>query len=157
MLRSVLVAVAVSSPLPLLPLISHAVDAPLYKEGELIVRFATGMSKTGEDRLARVHGLALAEEHPQLRCSLYRLPQGTTVQAALASLVTMALFLDIVANRKQVWLVIGLAAGLAYLARRGEPPPSDVHGGTAATGHPAGVGASSRVGEGTTDAPPDRR
>ena len=37
------------------------------------------------------------------------------IQAALASLLTLALFLDIMSNRKQVWLVIGLAAGLRYL------------------------------------------
>jgi O-antigen ligase len=45
-------------------------------------------------------------------------PDAPTVQAALVSLLTCALFLDILANRKQVWLVIGLAAGLAYFARR---------------------------------------
>jgi hypothetical protein len=39
------------------------------------------------------------------------------IQAALVSLMTLALFLDIVSNRKQVWLVIGIAAGLAYIAR----------------------------------------
>jgi O-antigen ligase len=44
-------------------------------------------------------------------------PEAATVQAALASLLILALFLDILANRKQVWLVIGLAAGLAYLRR----------------------------------------
>ncbi len=45
-------------------------------------------------------------------------PDAATVQAALASLLTLALFLDIVTNRKQVWLVVGLAAGLAFLAHR---------------------------------------
>ena len=45
-------------------------------------------------------------------------PDAATIQAALASLLTLALFLDILSNRKQVWLVIGLAAGLAYLARQ---------------------------------------
>lgn len=45
-------------------------------------------------------------------------PDAATVQAALASLVTLALFLDILANRKQVWLVIGLATGLAYIAKQ---------------------------------------
>ena len=45
-------------------------------------------------------------------------PEAATVQAALASLMVVALFLDILSNRKQVWLVIGLAAGLGYLARR---------------------------------------
>jgi O-antigen ligase len=45
-------------------------------------------------------------------------PDAATIQAALASLLTSALFLDILWNRKQVWLVIGLAAGLGYLARQ---------------------------------------
>jgi O-antigen ligase len=45
-------------------------------------------------------------------------PDAATIQAALASLLTSALFLDILWNRKQVWLVIGLAAGLLYLARQ---------------------------------------
>lgn len=44
-------------------------------------------------------------------------PDAAAVQAALASLATMALFLDLL-NRKQVWLIIGLACGLAYLAQR---------------------------------------
>ena len=44
-------------------------------------------------------------------------PDAAVVQAALASLLGLALFLDILANRKQVWLVIGIAAGLAYVAR----------------------------------------
>jgi exopolysaccharide production protein ExoQ len=42
---------------------------------------------------------------------------AATVQAMLASLCTMALFLDLL-NRKQMWLVLGLACGLAFLARR---------------------------------------
>ena len=33
------------------------------------------------------------------------------------------LFLDILANRKQVWLMIALAAGLSYLARRRRDVP----------------------------------
>ena len=45
-------------------------------------------------------------------------PDGATVQGALVALLSLAVFLDILANRKQVWLVIGLAAGLTYLARR---------------------------------------
>jgi O-antigen ligase len=63
-------------------------------------------------------------------------PDAATVQAALASLLIMALFLDILANRKQVWLIIGLAAGLAYLRRkateahaRADPATSDVGAG----------------------------
>ncbi len=44
-------------------------------------------------------------------------PDGAAVQAALVSLVVSALFLDII-NRKQLWLVVGIACGLAYLARQ---------------------------------------
>jgi O-antigen ligase len=44
-------------------------------------------------------------------------PDATAIRAAMASLLTMALFLDIVGNRKQVWLVLGLAAGLTWVAR----------------------------------------
>jgi O-antigen ligase len=47
-------------------------------------------------------------------------PNAAVIQAALASLLATALFLDILSNRKQVWLVIGIAAGLAYLARRNQ-------------------------------------
>ncbi len=45
-------------------------------------------------------------------------PDGLVVQAILASLMIDALFVDIISNRKQVWVVIGLAAGLAYLRLR---------------------------------------
>jgi O-antigen ligase len=51
-------------------------------------------------------------------------PYGPVVQAILASLMVSALFMDILSNRKQVWLVIGLAAGLTYL-RRHLPEPVD--------------------------------
>ena len=44
-------------------------------------------------------------------------PDAAVIQAALASLATMALFLDLL-NRKHVWLLIGIACGLAYLRRR---------------------------------------
>ncbi len=44
--------------------------------------------------------------------------EAAVIQAALASLLATSLFLDILSNRKQVWLIIGTAAGLAYLARR---------------------------------------
>lgn len=44
-------------------------------------------------------------------------PDAAAVQAVLASLATMALFIDLY-NRKQVWLILGIAGGLAYLARR---------------------------------------
>jgi len=46
-------------------------------------------------------------------------PEALTVQATLAALLVQALFVDMLYNRKQVWFVIGLAAGLAYVARRG--------------------------------------
>ena len=45
-------------------------------------------------------------------------PEALTVQAALAALLIQALFVDMFANRKPVWLVIGFTVGLAYLARR---------------------------------------
>ena len=45
-------------------------------------------------------------------------PDAATVQAALASLLVAALFLDIVADRKQVWFIIGLAEGLAFVQRQ---------------------------------------
>ena len=44
-------------------------------------------------------------------------PDAVVIQACLASLLTSAMFLDVLANRKQVWLIIGVAAGLTYLAR----------------------------------------
>ncbi len=44
-------------------------------------------------------------------------PDGAVVQAILASLMINALFLDML-NRRQLWLILGLACGLAYLARR---------------------------------------
>jgi hypothetical protein len=43
-------------------------------------------------------------------------PDAAVVQAMLASLASMALFLDLL-NRKEIWLVLGVAGGLAYLAR----------------------------------------
>lgn len=42
-------------------------------------------------------------------------PDGLVVQAILASFMINALFIDILSNRKHVWVAIGLAAGLAYL------------------------------------------
>jgi O-antigen ligase len=44
-------------------------------------------------------------------------PEAAVVQAALASLVIVALFIDLT-GRKEFWLFIGLACGLTYLARR---------------------------------------
>src|SRR6185312_11968778 len=43
-------------------------------------------------------------------------PEGTIVQAAVASLAVNALFLDVL-ERKELWLFLGIACGLAYLAR----------------------------------------
>ena len=43
--------------------------------------------------------------------------EGSTIQAALAALLVLSLFLDMLANHKELWLIIGLAAGLAYRAR----------------------------------------
>ncbi|MEA2577368.1 MAG: exopolysaccharide production protein ExoQ [Chloroflexota bacterium] len=43
-------------------------------------------------------------------------PDAVMVQAALASLVITAFFLDVL-NRKQLWLLAGIACGLLYLAR----------------------------------------
>jgi O-antigen ligase len=43
-------------------------------------------------------------------------PDAAVVQAMLASLASAALFLDLL-NRKEIWLVLGVAGGLAYLAR----------------------------------------
>jgi O-antigen ligase len=41
---------------------------------------------------------------------------AVAIQAALVALVMSALFLDII-NRKQFWLIVGIACGLAYVAR----------------------------------------
>lgn len=49
-------------------------------------------------------------------------PDAVMIQATLASILTAALFLDVL-NRKQVWLVIGIAAGLGYLRARRPPAP----------------------------------
>jgi O-antigen ligase len=57
-------------------------------------------------------------------------PEALTVQATLAALLVQALFVDMLYNRKPLWLVIGFAAGLAFLARRGgaevDDDPRDV-------------------------------
>ncbi len=43
-------------------------------------------------------------------------PDATLIQAALASLLVIAMFQDMLA-RKELWLLIGIAAGLAYLKK----------------------------------------
>jgi O-antigen ligase len=43
-------------------------------------------------------------------------PEADVVQACLASLVVMAMFLDVFL-RKEIWLMIGISCGLAWLAR----------------------------------------
>lgn len=45
-------------------------------------------------------------------------PEAVAVQAALAALLVQALFVDMFSNRKPVWLVLALAVGLAYIAKR---------------------------------------
>jgi hypothetical protein len=45
-------------------------------------------------------------------------PDGSVVQAILAALMIDALFIDIFGYRKEVWIAIGLASGLASLARQ---------------------------------------
>lgn len=82
-------------------------------------------------------------------------PDAVIVQTGLASLVVDALFLDVLSNRKQVWLLIGLACGLLWLARRARnatlarpesPPPfgdratTSLRGGVAARGVEAADG-----------------
>jgi O-antigen ligase len=87
------------------------------------------------------------------------------VQGALASLLTVAMFLDVLADRKQVWLVIGLAAGLQAARRRlssAGPQPED--GDATGTGvvlaehadEPGGGKAGDR-GRGALGPPPARR
>lgn len=41
-------------------------------------------------------------------------PEATVIQAALAALLVLAFFLDMIGNHKELWLMIGLASGLAY-------------------------------------------
>ena len=52
-------------------------------------------------------------------------PDGLIVQAILAALMIDALFLDILGNRKQVWVIIGMASGLAYLSGRARAGKAD--------------------------------
>jgi O-antigen ligase len=51
-------------------------------------------------------------------------PDAAAVRAALASVLAAGLFLDVLSDRKQVWLVIGIAAGLAFVARAKQQQPS---------------------------------
>jgi O-antigen ligase len=51
-------------------------------------------------------------------------PDGAVVQAALAALALNALFLDML-NRRQLWLLIGMACGLAYLAHQAARASAD--------------------------------
>ena len=47
-------------------------------------------------------------------------PDAQVIRAILVAFMVDALFLDLFGNRKQVWLIIGIAVGLAFLARRAE-------------------------------------
>ena len=81
-------------------------------------------------------------------------PDAAVVQAIIASLMVSALFLDVVGNRKQVWIAIGMAAGLAYLARQAGASTGpqigslEMHTPTASTG---GAACPSRSPAGTLD------
>lgn len=87
-------------------------------------------------------------------------PDAQVVRAILAAFMVDALFLDVFPNRKQVWLIIGIAAGLAYLARRAESPDERAESAASADGdldvspssHPRprvlGRGAGSRTSPG---------
>jgi O-antigen ligase len=59
--------------------------------------------------------------------------EATVVQAALAALLVLSFFLDMIANHKELWLMIGVAAGMVYAART-EPAEADT--GTEADGDP---------------------
>jgi O-antigen ligase len=82
-------------------------------------------------------------------------PEALTVQAALAALLVQALFVDMFSNRKPVWLVIGFAAGLAYLARRGGAAVNDRQRDvTSAAATPVSAAALARPPGGPRAAPP---
>ena len=69
-------------------------------------------------------------------------PDGPLVQAILAALMIDALFIDIFGYRKEVWIAIGMASGLAYLARqerRGRAAAADL---TTSDARKAGRGAN---------------
>jgi exopolysaccharide production protein ExoQ len=81
-------------------------------------------------------------------------PDAVAVQAALASLATMALFLDVL-NRKQVWLVLGIACGLAYLARRSpRATPAEEHPRASQPGLAGGLLSGDALAEVVTPAAP---
>lgn len=65
-------------------------------------------------------------------------PDAPVIRAILAAFLVDGLFVDLFGNRKQVWLVIGIAAALAYLARRAE---SADEGADAAAGRAVGQDA----------------
>ena len=64
-------------------------------------------------------------------------PDAQVIRAILAALMVDGLFLDLFGNRKQVWLIIGIAVGLAYLARRAEAADEDAHVAGALNARPA--------------------
>jgi O-antigen ligase len=51
--------------------------------------------------------------------------EATVIQAALAALLVLAFFLDMIGNHKELWLMIGLAAGLTFAARPASGPDPD--------------------------------
>lgn len=62
--------------------------------------------------------------------------EATVVQAALAALLVLSFFLDMIANHKELWLMIGVAAGMLYAARTA-PSEADGHPGTDGEPHTA--------------------
>lgn len=81
--------------------------------------------------------------------------EATTVQAMLTCLLVQASFVDMLSNRKPIWLVIGLAAGLAFVARR-EHAQGYVRGGLSASpsGAPEGIATTPRERLGARRMPP---
>ncbi len=53
-------------------------------------------------------------------------PDAVPVQAGLAALIVLAFFLGLLETSKTFWLMIGLTAGLAHVARPGGPDPTAV-------------------------------
>ncbi len=69
---------------------------------------------------------------------------ASVVQASLAALLVLALFLDMIANHKELWLMIGLAAGLAYALRAGSGSDA-VNAGATDRDYEAGAAATDPV------------
>ena len=106
----------------------RARDAPLpITSGEGLANFAPHNIYVGTLGELGVVGLVLLATFVlPLILRRGRSLDGVIVQSALASLLVIGVFLDLL-NRKEFWFFVGLAAGLTYLARYGpvlenEPP-----------------------------------